>query len=45
MESSILWKKVVVNDIRGNVSKTAEVEDAMDVDVVEEVEKMEKAII
>lgn len=36
---------MVVNDIRGNVSKTAEVEDAMDVDVVEEVEKMEKAII
>ncbi|KIR34964.1 hypothetical protein I352_02220 [Cryptococcus deuterogattii MMRL2647] len=45
VESSILWKKVVVNDLRGNVSNTAEVGEAMDVDVVEEVEKMEKAII
>ncbi|KIR58306.1 hypothetical protein I314_05931 [Cryptococcus bacillisporus CA1873] len=44
VESSILWKKVVVNDLRGNVSNTAEVGEAMDVDVVEEV-KMEKAII
>lgn len=36
---------MVVNDLRGNVSNTAEVGEAMDVDVVEEVEKMEKAII
>lgn len=36
---------MVVNDSRENVSNTAEIGEAMDVDVVEEVEKMEKVVI
>ncbi|AAW44408.2 hypothetical protein CNBF0540 [Cryptococcus deneoformans B-3501A] len=45
VEAGILWKKVVVNDLRQNTSNTPEVGEAMDVDVVEEVEKMEKVVI